>query len=130
MVYWTRMVYLMGVWLFLAGVLFEVFLAGLGLFAAQVSWDVHQGFGFLGGPLILILIVLAFLGRFPRATVGLTVLLLGLYMIQILLVAFGGDAPVIAALHPVNALALFWVALALERRARALARPPIERSAV
>jgi len=43
------------------------------------------------------------------------------------------DSPVIAALHPVNAFVLFWLAIVVARRAVALARrptsQPIERAA-
>jgi hypothetical protein len=122
MAYWARIAYLVGAWLFLMAVLSLVFLAGLSLFVSRTFWGTHAELGRAIGFLAPSLLVLAFLGRLPRATVGLTALLVILYAIQWTLVGLQRAIPVVAALHAVNALALFWVALTLARRAWALAR--------
>jgi len=56
---------------------------------------------------------------YPWCTLGLTVLLLLLYTAQVLLIIIPRQTavPVASALHPVNALLIFWVALVLARQA-------------
>jgi hypothetical protein len=96
-------------WIFLAGVLVQVFLAGAGLFKLT-DFTMHAGFGWLlsAGPILLL--VLALLARLDRRTTLLTVALLVVAIIQPELAAARHDYPVLAALHPVNALLLFWLA--------------------
>jgi hypothetical protein len=53
------------------------------------------------------LLVSAFVGRRPRRDVGIVLALLGLYIVQTILPGLRASAPVVAALHPVNALVLF-----------------------
>jgi hypothetical protein len=121
-VHWIRIAYLAGAWLLLAGVLIQVFLAGLSLFVSRAFWDTHAELGRTLGFLSPILLVLAFLSRLPRATIGLTALLVVLYSLQWTLVVLRRAAPMVAALHAANALFLVWVALSLARRAWALMR--------
>ncbi len=121
-VYWTRIAYLVGAWLFLVSVLGLVFLAGLSLFVSRTFWDTHAELGRAIGFLSPILLVLSFLGRLPRATIGLTTLLVGLYSVQWTLVVVRRAAPMVAALHAANAVFLFWVALTLARRAWSLVK--------
>jgi hypothetical protein len=68
---------------------------------------------------VLALLVLAPVARLPGRTLGLTVLLLLLNTAQVLLIIIPRQTavPVAAALHPVNALLIFWVALVLARQA-------------
>lgn len=75
MIKWVRTTYLTIAWLFVIGVLIQVFLAGLSLFATPSYWPTHVEFGYNLGFLMLLLLFLAFLGRFPRPTIGLTALL-------------------------------------------------------
>lgn len=121
---WIRIIYAAVAWLFVAGVLTQVFLAGLSIFASRIYWDIHNGLGYTIGFVPMPLIILAILSRLPRATIGLTGLLFVLSIIQTLLPSMRGEAPVVAALHPVNALAMFWVALALARRSLAFVWAP------
>jgi hypothetical protein len=62
------------------------------------------------------MLVLAAVGRLPRRTILLTVLLLGLSVLQTVLVNV--DVTEVEALHPVNALAIAFVASVLMRRSR------------
>ena len=118
MVYWARMAYLVVAWLFVAAVLSQIFLAGLSLFASAANWGAHQEFGYGISLLELLLVVLAFPGRIPRAIGRWLALLLVVYAIQTVLPNLRRDAPWVAALHPLNALAVFWIALTHARRAR------------
>ncbi len=117
-VYWARIAYLIVAWLFVVAVIIQVFLAGLSLFASAANWGAHRGFGYSISFLALLLIGLAFLGRIPRAIGRWLALLFVVYAIQTVLPNLRRDAPLVAALHPVNALAVFWIGLTHARRAR------------
>lgn len=96
-------------WLFLACVVAQVFLAGLAVFGDN-DFARHREFGYTFGLLILVLIVLSLVGRLPRRWIGASVLLLVLFALQSVFVVLRASNPTLAALHPVNALAIFWVA--------------------
>jgi hypothetical protein len=108
-------------WLFLACVVVQVFLAGLGVFAGTQNFTLHREFGYLFGWLTLALLLLALVGRLGRRWIGLSALLLGLFAFQSVFVALREVMPDVAALHPVNALAIFGVALHVARRSSVLA---------
>jgi hypothetical protein len=101
--------------LFLLGVVVQFFLAGLYVFGGS-SIDSHQVLGFILSAGALLLIVLALVGRLPRKTALLTVLLLGLTILQSVLVNV--DIDEVGALHPVNALVIAFVAYGLMQRSR------------
>src|SRR5512135_853604 len=124
MVKGARFVYLAAVWLFLVGVVSQVFLAGMVVVAMRLGWDPHIGLGHsLGGPLIIMLISM-YLGRMPVKR--LTWLLFGVYFLQADVVIFlHSQAPVVSALHPVLALFDFALDLALARQAYLLIRPSV-----
>jgi hypothetical protein len=106
---------------FVLGVAVQVFLAGMFLFAGGLR-ATHIDFGYtltLVPPAILLL---AFLARAGRRTIGLSVALLAVTWLQPTLVYFRNDMPIIAALHPVNAMVLFGLGVIVARRAVALAR--------
>ena len=111
-------IYIASAGLFLAGVLVQVFLAGLVVVARQAGWDNHIDLGHgLGLPLILMLIAM-FPARFPARGRWLTALLFGVYFVQADVVIFMRDsAPYAAALHPVLALFDFLLAQHLLRLA-------------
>jgi len=135
-VYAARVLYLIGASLFLAAVLILVFYAGMGSFADYRNFDVHRQIGFMVGLLPLVLILLAFAGRFPWGVKGPTGLLFILVILQAALPGFRESAPVVAALpgfresapvvaalHPVNALVIAWLAATLILRARGFLPP-------
>jgi hypothetical protein len=101
--------------LFLVGVVVQFFLAGLTVFGGT-SIESHRVLGFVLAAAALLLIILALVGRLPRKTVLLTVLLLGLSILQSVLANIGIDE--VAALHPVNALVIAFVAYGLMQRSR------------
>jgi hypothetical protein len=100
---------------YLLGIVVQFFLAGLGAFGAS-SYDSHRGLGFVLGIISLVLLVFAIVGRVPRVVSLLTVLLVGLNVLQVLLANI--DVEEIAALHPVNALVIAFVAYELTKRSR------------
>lgn len=97
-------------WVFVACVVVQIYLAGLGVFDSPTAFITHRDFGYLFGILTLVLVVLAVLGRLPRLILGASILLLVLFALQSLFIALR-DAPNLAALHPVNGFAILLVAV-------------------
>jgi len=125
-----RIIYIGGIWLFLAGALGQFFFAGLGVFAGPSNWGRHREVGLLLGLLALLLIMLALIARLPGRMIGMTAGLFGLFIVQVLLlVPFKSHISyqalhIINALHPVNGIALVLVALTLAKRAWAFVQMP------
>lgn len=107
--------------LFVAGIAYQVFLAGMAVFGAG-EWSNHVDFGY-GVTLVPVLLILtAWLARAGRATVWLTAITLVVAQVQTFLPWFRDDVPWISALHPVNAMVIFGLGVVVARRAWALAR--------
>ena len=115
----ARRGYLALAWLFVACVAVQVFLAGLATFVDAARWRWHTGFVHAFELLPLLMLPLAFLARLPAAMRWLTGALFALLWLQYLTANIGGIA---AALHPVNALIIFWVAVHLGQRAWRMVR--------
>lgn len=120
----SRLVFAVLAWLFVGLVVLQVFYAGMGLLGGQ-GMRQHIEFGYLVAMfplLVLIAAAVSRLGRLAWWTAGLLVLA----QVQTVLPWFAEDAPFVAALHPVNALLLFWGGLTIARRATTLARERVE----
>jgi mercuric ion transport protein len=117
-----RYAYIGVAWLFLGCVVVQVFLAGLGVFVGLENFELHREFGYLFGWLTLVLLILAIAARLGRRWIGLATVLLVLFAFQSVFVALREVLPAAAALHPVNALAIFGVAFHTATRSRTLAR--------
>ena len=113
-------------WLFLAGVVFQVFLAGVGLFELG-DWTLHAGVGWGLGSAPLLLLLFVLVARFERRTILLTAGLTLAAVIQPELAAARHTAPIVAAFHPLNALVVFWLAWLVAQRSLELVRaaPPV-----
>lgn len=110
-------------WVFLAGLLIEFYLVGAAIFGAGVSFAPHR---MLGSALVILAIlfpVLALVGRLGRSLIGFSLLLALLTIIQVMLPSLRVNVPWLAALHPVNALALMGVSAMLRRQGRTVALP-------
>jgi uncharacterized membrane protein len=109
-----------------AGVVVQVFLAGLGIFGAE-PFSAHETFGWILHTAAIVLFLLGLLGPRTGRAIGLSFGLLALMTVQIMLVGARDDTPGLAALHPV--LALFVMGLAfhigapLFSRRRAVSAP-------
>lgn len=102
-------------WVVLGGLVLQVYFAGVGTFGAD-SLDIHRAFGFFLEIPILLLLILALVGRLGRQTIGMSAVLVVLMIIQAnVLPALDGDLAWVAALHPVNALALMGLSANLGR---------------
>jgi hypothetical protein len=118
---WSRWVHVAAAWLFGGGVLVQGYLAGAALTQLGGNGDfaAHSEFGYsVMGLLVLVVLVAALVGRMPRQHIGLTVLLVVLYVVQTALPNFRGDSPAMAALHPVNAMILLGLSMGIGFRAR------------
>ncbi|MDQ6720882.1 MAG: DUF6220 domain-containing protein [Candidatus Dormibacteraeota bacterium] len=124
----ARRVYTTGIWLLLASIIIQFFLAGLGVLASWgfFWWHVNVN-GAVVGLLPLLLLAVGWYGRVPRNTLLLTAAVFGLVVLQsVLLIPYRSGATgllrAVSGLHVVNALAIFWVGLRLLERAEALRR--------
>src|SRR4051794_31321820 len=91
-------------------VVLQVFFAGLGIFGAS-SFDTHKAFGNALHGFTALLLILAIIGPRTGRDVGMAAALVVLVTIQIRLVSARDDAPGLAALHPVLALAALGLAV-------------------
>jgi hypothetical protein len=107
-------------WSFVGAVVIQVFLAGLAIFGATEGFGLHVEFGYtVIGLLSLGVLLTAVAGGLPRQAIGMSLLLLVLYVVQTVLPSIRASAPAIAALHPVNAIALFALGTIIARRGSA-----------
>jgi hypothetical protein len=106
-------------WLLLAAILLQVFFAGLGVFAGV--FRLHALGAAVIGVLVLLLVPVAFAARLPtRAKVVVGVLFVDMVLQGLLVDQWRAGGPaLVAALHPVNALALFALAGYIATRSRA-----------
>ena len=120
----VRVLYAGLAWLWVVGLLAQVFLVGLALFDKRSYWEAHMGLGHLIGLLPLLFVLLSFLGRFTRRDKGLAALVFGVYFVQVdVFAGIRSTAPGwIVAFHPVLAFALLALSLALAQRARGTLR--------
>lgn len=103
-------------WLYVASLIVQVFLAGLAVFNDETVFATHVAFGqVVVGLLTLALPIAAWLGRLPFVRPSIGILLL--YVVQTGVPEVRVSYPVVAALHPVLALGLFWLAVRLAMRA-------------
>jgi mercuric ion transport protein len=117
-------------WLFVACVVIQVFLAGLGVFDSPLRFIAHRDFGYMFFWLLVVLLVLAIAGRVGRRLIGLSALLIVLFILQSVFVGFRATQPMLAALHPVNGFLIGLVAIVVARDGRRLAASrPLRRSA-
>jgi hypothetical protein len=108
-------------WLFVACAIVQVFLAGLGVFEDPARFVTHREFGYAFGPLVLILLILAIVGRMGGRVIGLSALLLVMFALQSVFVAMRTSQPMVAALHPVNGFLIILVGIMLAREGRRVA---------
>ena len=100
-------------WLFVAAILGQVFLAGLAIVQLGGGGDfsLHREFGYTAlGLLALAVLLTAVLAGAGRRRIWLSFGLLLLYVVQVSLPEYRSSMPVVAALHPLNAMLLFGLA--------------------
>jgi hypothetical protein len=100
-----------------AGVLFQVFFAGMGAFGAD--WSYHVTLAHFLGFLPLLMVPAAFVGRLPWA---LRLLPLGIMFLIGAQYALAQAVVPAAALHPVNGILILLTSLFIARRAWTVVR--------
>ncbi|HYN69927.1 MAG TPA: DUF6220 domain-containing protein [Candidatus Eisenbacteria bacterium] len=117
----ARRLYLVAAWLFVASIVFQVFLAGAAIsnLGGSGNFSTHAEFGYtVVGLIALAVLLTAVLSGLPRREIGIAFGLLVLYIVQTILPSFRDSTSWIAALHLVNALVLFAAAIWVAWRAR------------
>ena len=112
----ARALFLGASWLLVAGVVVQVFLAGLGVFDSPDQFEVHRNFGYTLELLPIVMIVVGLVVGVGRRSVGLAAVVLVLFFVQSLLAAVPTDAPMVAAIHPVNGFLIPLLAIVVARQ--------------
>jgi hypothetical protein len=111
----ARLIHVILSLLLAAGLVVQVFLAGLGVFESPARFTIHRDFGYTLSFLPLLLIIAGLVGGMGRR-VALLALAAGLlFVLQSVFVALRASAPVVAALHPVNGFLILLIALVIAR---------------
>ena len=120
---WFRYAYIGSLVLFLAGLVFQVYLVGQSLFVDPRDWDVHVEWGWIvAHGLPLFVLISAGLSRLGRRRWFVLIAFLVSAGIQPFLPQLRDTNPTVAALHPINALLLVGLTLWLIQDAWHLAR--------
>ena len=119
----ARVVFLLLSWLFVVGLVGQVFLAGLGVFESPARFSVHRDVGYTLSILPILMVVAAVLGGVGRRAVLLSLTAFLLFILQSVLIAMRTSSPTVAALHPVNGFLILVIALVIARDAWFARRP-------
>src|ERR687897_193233 len=107
----ARPVHLVVATLFVVGLLYQVFLAGMGVFSGSSAFADHRDFGYTLTIVPLVLLVTSIVGGYGRWRAIAAVVMLGQFILQSVLVLQRDDIPAIAALHPVNGFLITLIAV-------------------
>lgn len=125
----SRTFHLFVSWLFVAGLVWQVFLAGLGVFSSATSFATHRDVGYSLSLIPIVLLVAGLLGGLGRRLALIAVLEFVLFILQSVFVVMRTSAPAVAALHPLNGFLILLLAIVIAReswaaRAAATGAPP------
>lgn len=96
----------------------QVFIAGLAVFVAPAHWAQHTTFVHIFEFVPLLMLAVSAAGRLPVRLRWLSAALFALVYAQYFTANIRGLAPLLAALHPVVALAIFWLSAHVVQEAR------------
>ncbi|WP_267643920.1 DUF6220 domain-containing protein [Haloarchaeobius amylolyticus] len=112
---WATYSYLGAAVLLTASILIQVYIAGMAVFVDSARWSTHVSFGNVLPVFLLLLVVLAFIGRLSRIHKVLPVVIFLLYFVQFSTAHRFGS--LVGAVHPVNAVVIFWLSTVTIRHA-------------
>jgi hypothetical protein len=114
-----RQIHAFMAWVFVVSIVIQVFLSGLAIpqLGGDGSFATHRDVGYGIGVAALALVVTAVLAKVGRRGISQSLGLLVLYVIQSVLPNLDPALPFAAALHPVNALVMFGLAVWYAREA-------------
>jgi hypothetical protein len=113
----ARPIHLAASWLLVAGLLVQVFLAGMGVFAGVTNFATHRDFGYALEALPFLLVITGLVGGYGRGPVVAAAVMFGQFILQSILVLQRDAIPAIAALHPVNGFLILLIAVWVARDA-------------
>ena len=100
-----RVLYVVSAWLFLAGLLFQVFLIGLDVVSHQAgALDAHKSFGWILHLSPLLVLLFAALSRAGRRHWQWALALAAVVFVVPMLPGLAATSPIVGALHPVLAV--------------------------
>ena len=103
--------------LLVAGLVVQVFLAGLGVFKGPASFATHRDWGYLLELLPFLLLIVGLVAGLGRRPALLAAGIFWLFILQSVFVAMRETSPEVAALHPVNGFLITLLAIVLARDA-------------
>jgi hypothetical protein len=110
----ARYAYVGLAWLFVVGVVVQVFLAGLGVFSTDPrDIALHVNLGWVLHLWPVLILISATVGRVGRPTLLWVGALVATVLVQPFLPGLASTSEILAALHLVNALLIFWIAVKL-----------------
>lgn len=116
-------------WLFVAAIVVQVYFAGLLLFGQEGGQGLHETTGYILGTAGALFLLLPALARAGTSAIIVGVVLALITFFQPNLTFARDDSPLIAALHPVNALLIVALSVWMVRRATGLVRQERGRAA-
>jgi mercuric ion transport protein len=102
-------------WLFVIGLIAQVWLAGRGVFESRTMFDTHRNLGYTLSLFTIVLLVLGLLGGMGRRPAILAIAIFMLFILQSVFVVMRDSTPAVAALHPVNGFLILFLAIVLAR---------------
>jgi len=120
-----RNVYLVLSWVFVAGLLVQVFLAGRGVFDNPLQFSTHRDFGYTLSIVPVLMLVVGLIARVGRRLTVFAIVAFVMFILQSVFVAARESSPMIAALHPVNGFLILLVAIEMAREAWLMRTRPI-----
>jgi hypothetical protein len=109
-------------WLFMAAIVVQVYFAGLLLFGQEGGQGLHETTGYILGTAGALFLLLPALARAGTSAIIVGVVLALITFFQPNLTFARDDSPLIAALHPVNALLIVALSVWMVRRGTDLVR--------
>ena len=109
-----RLAHAWAAWVFVASIVVQVFLAGaaIGNLGGSGNFETHAAFGYeVMGIIVLVVLLTAIGARAGRRNIGISFGLFVLYIVQTILPNLRDSMPSLAALHPLNAMILFVLAI-------------------
>lgn len=113
----ARTIHLVVSVLFVAALVGQVFLAGLGVFSSAASFATHRDVGYMLSLVPIVLLIAGLAGGLGRRAAILAIVVFVLFILQSVFVAMRTSAPAIAALHPVNGFLILLVGIVIARDA-------------
>lgn len=111
-----RIAYRILAWTFLGSIVIQVFIAGMATFGDPSKWQAHASFVKIFAMAPLAMFLLTFIGGIKGRERLLSLGLFLLVVMQFLTIQVFSSVFVIAALHPLIAMLLFWGAIAAARK--------------